>query len=362
MMRCVCLAQGVVKRLSASVWKLHGLSMEGKMGSFKTMVLPVLLHGCETWNLNELALSKMEGFTGRTLRTILGLGWEDKVSFEEMRHRTGMCCQGPAAWHLRYRQLRWFGHMIRMDPDRWPVQIMCGRPPDSRRPQRRPRHRWEDKTYEHLTELGMSTRDHVELREIISDRARWREIIKTPMSCQKCIVEARARAEVQEGITNIEDQIARSEDPIDRPKSLARRRERPAAEKNPEATWTDRDQPWFFPTTNAGPVYGRSRSGRRLTRPNGRESNTGPGGNCPYCHERWDIMLPRRFDNVPVKPGNVVCMASKCLSLTDIPGEVVEVRDEAISIIIVINIINIIIINAVPQRSLPSTTSASSLS
>lgn len=52
-------------------------------------------------------------------------------------------------------------------------------------------------------------------------------------------------------------------------------------QKNPEATWTDRNQSRFFPTTSAGPVYGRSQSGRRLTRPNGRESNSGPGGNYP---------------------------------------------------------------------------------
>ena len=47
-----------------------------------------------------------------------------------------------------------------------------------------------------------ASRDHVELREIVSDRARWREIIKTPISCEKRIAEAQARAEGQEAVAN----------------------------------------------------------------------------------------------------------------------------------------------------------------
>ena len=102
---------------------------------------------------------------------------------------------------------------------------------------------------------------------------------------------------------NIVDQIVRSEDPIDRTKSSARRNQRSAAEKNPEATWTDRDQPWFFPTTNAGPVYGRPRSGRRLTRAKGGQSNNAlPGGNFVSHYSVFGTLTPpRKSYSIPYK-------------------------------------------------------------
>jgi len=63
-----------------------------------------------------------------------------------------MCCQGPVAWwHVRYCQLRWFGHVVRMSPDRWPSQILFGRPPDSRRPQTLDRHESEVTSLDGLT-------------------------------------------------------------------------------------------------------------------------------------------------------------------------------------------------------------------
>lgn len=285
------MAQNVVKRLKRSVWRLKGLTLEGKMRSFKSMVLPVLLHGCETWTLNGSAIAKMEGFMGRTLRTLLGLGWSDKISFEEVRHRTGMCGQqGPIAWHLRYRQLRWFGHVLRMDANRWPLQILCGRPPDSRRPQCRPPRRWIDSVYEYLEELGIQTSDYEGLRELAMNRAKWKEIIKTPMRCGCCVARDQARAQVHGVIIDIIDRIDPPPPPI----------KDSVAEKNPEATWTSRDQPWFFNKTAAGPIYGVSRYGRVMKR--SREYN-GPGRKCPNCLQYWPITMDSRSDNVPIKKG-----------------------------------------------------------
>ena len=66
---------------------------------------------------------------GRTLtRTVLELGMQDKLSFEEVLHATGMCFQRPAAWRLRYRQLPRFGHVLRVDLGRWPLQVLCSLP------------------------------------------------------------------------------------------------------------------------------------------------------------------------------------------------------------------------------------------
>ena len=301
MMRRINLAQSVVAKLKRSVWRLPRLSIEGKMRSFKAMVLPVLLHGSETWNLNELAISKLEGFVGRTLRVILGLRWQDQISFEEIRHRTGMCSQGPISYHLRYRQLRWFGHVLRMNPDRWPHQVLFGRPPDSRRPQRRPWHRWIDTIFDHLTHLGVPTDDHAHICELARERDRWRALIKTPAPCDLCAAAAAAKEAAQEVIESILDAVV----PTNRkrpgpPTSPPARRQRRRIVPNRHVAWSDPDTPWHFAETVAGPLYGRSSRGRSLKRP---MTFSGSGRQCPLCKQDWPLTLEPRAWNVPVKPG-----------------------------------------------------------
>jgi len=302
MMRRINLAQTVVNKLKRSVWRLPHLSTEGKMRSFKAMVLPVLLHGCETWNLNELAISRMEGFVGRTLRAMLGLRWQDKVSFEELRHRTGMCSQGPISCHLRYRQLRWFGHVLRMSPDRWPHQVLFGRPPDSRRPQGRPWHRWIDTIFDHLTHLGAPVDDHAHLLELARARDQWRALIKTSVPCSLCAAAAEAKEAAQEVIESILTSIIPDNRKRPRPPaSPPARRQRRRIIPNPQATWSDPNTPWHFTDTVAGPLYGTSRRGRNLKRP--LTYIEGRGRVCPLCHQDWDYSIEPRAWNVPVKPG-----------------------------------------------------------
>ena len=268
MMRRIHLAQGVVRRLGESVWRLPGISLGAKLETVKKMVLPVLLHGCETWNLNDKALSKLEGFMSRVLARVMRIKRTDHVAHAEIRHRYGMCVQGSMKWHVRYRQLRWFGHVVRMDESRWPVQVMCGRPPDSRRPRKKPAHRWIDTIYQHLADLGVPTREYHVIREEAMERSTWREMIKSPMSCQYC--------ERDELVTEIIDEIiGRVVDPTILSESQSRAR---VVEVNPEATWEDGSTPWFYNVTNAGPSYGRARSGRNQQRPNNNDFIIDYGG------------------------------------------------------------------------------------
>ena len=238
MMRRMGLAQSIIKRLHQSIWRLRGLSLKAKMAFFNRLVLPVLLHGCATWNLNPLVQSRLEGFLGRSLRDILGLKWQDQVSYAEIRHRCGLCQQGPIAWHLRYHRLRWFGHVMRMDPDRWPVQVLCGRPLDSTRIPGRPQHRWIDAVYQDLNDLGLPVDDLTALKDLIHNRTQWRMSIKTPVACTYC------------------EQSAQEQEPEPRV---------PCATPITEATWTG-NLHWFTTTIQqeAGPITGVSRRSGRI--------------------------------------------------------------------------------------------------
>jgi hypothetical protein len=243
MWRRVNLAQAVVQRLSKSVWRLTGTSTRAKIKTFNSMVLPVLLHGCETWTLSDASIQQLEGFVCRSLRTLLGLSWKHKVSYDEIRHRCGMCTRGSATWHLRYRQLRWFGHVMRMKTDALPIQVMCGAPPDCHRPQRKPPLRWIDRIYSYLTQLEVSTKDPIVLRSRALNRQKWREIIRKPFNCVLCAAKQAADATTPSSATN--------------PSRV---------QPNRKAPWRGQ-QPWFYCTTDAGPQYGCSTSGRPKKRP-----------------------------------------------------------------------------------------------
>jgi len=264
----------------------HVLQVAPQVRSMKSLVLPILLHGCETWTLTQLMMAKLEGFLGRTLRQILRLRWQDQVPYEDIRHRTGMYCQGPIAWHVRYRQLRWFGHVVRMSPDRWPSQILFGRPPDSAprpfRPQTRPPSRWIDNIYDHLACLGISTDDPLTLRNLLEDRSRWRELIKTPMPCVLCANATSAREAAQEVIESILASIGSSDRPK-RPRSPSPpplRSKCPRVIPNPAAIRRGLTEPWHFSTTIPGPTYGQSRSGRMRVRSRDYPATT---PQCPMC-------------------------------------------------------------------------------
>ena len=62
---------------------------------------------------------------------------------------------------------------MRMDPDRWPVQVLCGRPLDSTRIPGRPQHRWIDAVYKDLYDLGLPVDDLTALKDLIHNRTQW---------------------------------------------------------------------------------------------------------------------------------------------------------------------------------------------
>lgn len=96
----------------------------------------------------------------------------------------------------------------------------------------------------------------------------WREMIKSPVSCDRC--------ERDEWVAEIIDEVIdRVVDPMTLSESQSSAR---VVEVNPEATWEDGSTPWFYNVTNAGPSYGRARSGRNQQRPKNSDFITEYGG------------------------------------------------------------------------------------
>ncbi len=74
-----------------------------------------------------------------------------------------------------------YGHVVRMDKERWP-HIVHNWKPEGKRPVERPKERWMDSVEKdlkraRLTLYGIITgRNRVRLEELVGDRERWKDI------------------------------------------------------------------------------------------------------------------------------------------------------------------------------------------
>ena len=99
-----------------------------------------LLYGCETWTLYRRHLKQLERFHMLSLRTILNIKGQDRVSnlqVLDMAKSTSI-----EAMILKSR-LHWVGHIIHKE-DRLPKQMMFGELASGKRKQGRPLKRFKD--------------------------------------------------------------------------------------------------------------------------------------------------------------------------------------------------------------------------
>ena len=68
-------------------------------------------------------LRLLEAWHIKSLRFILGVIWRNKLKYEEIYRMTGSVSLES---QLGRRQLRWTGHVIRMDENRLPKQVLYG--------------------------------------------------------------------------------------------------------------------------------------------------------------------------------------------------------------------------------------------
>jgi len=86
---------------------------------------------------------------------------------------------------LQTRRLTYFGHVNRMQPERYPYVLLRGYTHSHRthRPKGRPRKKWIDNIREDCTNMDISL---YEASRLTSDRTSWRNIVQH-MGCQRAI-------------------------------------------------------------------------------------------------------------------------------------------------------------------------------
>ena len=139
-LRRLGLAYGVMDSLDRSIWRCRYLCRRTKLRIFKTLVLPVLLYGCETWTLNRDLERRINSFGTKCLRRIMGYRWYDRISNQRLLSETESRHIGCI---VRERQLRLYGHVARLpEVDPAHLVVLVGDNPEWIRPLGRPRETW----------------------------------------------------------------------------------------------------------------------------------------------------------------------------------------------------------------------------
>ena len=79
---------------------------------------------------------------------------------------------------IKFRRLRWNGHVARMEEGRSAFKILTGRP-TGKRPLGRPRRRWEDNIRTDFEEIGISAGNWVDSTQ---DRDYWRALVNAALN------------------------------------------------------------------------------------------------------------------------------------------------------------------------------------
>ncbi|BHF70857.1 hypothetical protein SprV_0401391000 [Sparganum proliferum] len=107
-------------RLQSTVLNRHGLQIITKLRMYKAVIPPTLLYGAETWTVYTKQARLLNHFHLSCLRRILRLNLQDRIPDTDVLERMGILS---IYTMLRQMQLRWSGHMVRMDDERLPKQL-----------------------------------------------------------------------------------------------------------------------------------------------------------------------------------------------------------------------------------------------
>ena len=155
-------------RLQERVFKNHNISLQTKIKVYTAICLSTLLYSSEAWTIYARQMRQLEAWHVKSLRSILGVSWKDRLTYEEIYRRTGSTSLES---QLARRQLRWIGHVVRMEETRLPKQILYGELSTGKRKVGGQRKRYKDyiKTVLRKFEIPSNT-----LETCAADRIDWR--------------------------------------------------------------------------------------------------------------------------------------------------------------------------------------------
>jgi len=156
------------------------LSKNLKIKVYRSIILPVVLYGCETWSLTLREERKLRVFENMVLRRIIGprrdavMGEWRRLHNEELND---LYSSSNIVQVIKSR-MRWAGHVARMGEERGAYRVLVGKL-EGKRPLGRLRRRWVDNIRMDLQEVGCGYMDWIGLAH---DRDWWRTLVSVVMN------------------------------------------------------------------------------------------------------------------------------------------------------------------------------------
>ena len=169
-----------------------------KLQVYRAVVVSTFLYGAETWVLYRKQIRLLERLHQSCLRSILGIKWQDHVSNEKVLKRTSLPSMESISLQV---QLRWAGHVTRMEDVRVPKVVFLSELQEGKRDRGAPRKRYKDQLKRQLAQAGIS---HQSWQKEASDRDSWRSSVRKA----SCEFQAERREAVKEKRMGQEERAA----------------------------------------------------------------------------------------------------------------------------------------------------------
>jgi len=157
------------------------LSKNLKIKVYRTIFLPVVFYGYETWSLTFREERRLRVFENKVLGKIFEPRRDEVTGDWRRLHNeelNDLYSSANIVWVIKSRRMRWSGHVARMGEERGVYRVLVGKP-EGRRQLGRPRCRWVDNIRMDLQEVGCGRVDWIGL---VQDRDRWRTLVSAVMN------------------------------------------------------------------------------------------------------------------------------------------------------------------------------------
>ncbi|XP_071482080.1 uncharacterized protein [Diadema antillarum] len=158
-------ASSALGRLRTKVLQHKNVRLSTKLKVYNAVVLSS--HVMDTV-LYRRHTKKLEQFHVRSLRSIMHIQWQDRIKNQEVLDRART---SSIEAKILQAQLRWSGHVIRMEESRIPHQLFYSELSHGNCNQGRPKKRYKDNLKANLKWAHLQPR---ELETAVVDRYRWR--------------------------------------------------------------------------------------------------------------------------------------------------------------------------------------------
>lgn len=142
------------------------IKIENKIRILEMCVLPCITYGAQTWAITQKQTRKLTTTQLKMLRNLLKIKRTDRIENTVIRAKTKM---KDIASVTRLLKLKYAGHMMRENWEKWDKKVSVWVPYDKIRKKGRPAMRWRD---EIRRELGLNWEN------MTTDRNNWRQVVE----------------------------------------------------------------------------------------------------------------------------------------------------------------------------------------